>query len=130
HDGDPNLQVETVERSEAVEIGCVVAGVEGAPEVPFAKKLPDGGSLVNDERRQHLEHLAPEAGDEALFFRAQLDVLERRASGLFVLCAAVVERCSQPLVLRRGPTRLGEELLQAPAPLGRLAVELQSVVAD
>ena len=48
-----------------VEVGRVVAGVERAAEAALAEQPPDGRSLVRLDRRQELEHLAPEAGDEA-----------------------------------------------------------------
>src|SRR6266571_7336271 len=69
-DSHPDRHVEAVERPEAVEVGRVVAGVERAAQVPFGEQLPHRRPLVHIQPGKHLEHLSPEAGDEALELRS------------------------------------------------------------
>ena len=98
----------------------------------LVEKLPDRRPLVRVERRQHLEHLAAEAGEEALGARPRRDLVELGHRSVLVLAVAIVERDGQALVLDllRRPARVAGERVDPPPPRLRLRIELEPVRAD
>src|SRR5262249_28327275 len=107
-DRDPDPHFEAVERTEGVDVGRVVARVEGPSQARLAEQLRDRGSLVRLDGRTDFEHLPPEARLEAGRACALGDVLEVLERRLLVLGLAVVERDRQALVLD-GPVDPGGE---------------------
>jgi hypothetical protein len=85
---------------------------------------------VRRHRRAQLEHLAAEPGDETLLARPRRHGLEQSERSVLVVRAAVVEADRERLQLDVLPGDGGGELLQPSAPLLRLRLELQAVLAD
>ena len=116
-DRDSHRDLESVERLEAVEVGGVVAGEERAAGCRrCCEQPPDRGSLVRLDRRDDLQHLAPEPRHEARGPRTLGDLLELRARRCFVRQVAVVERRRQPLVLESRPLDRAQEVAQPRRP--------------
>src|SRR5438445_13713061 len=94
--------------------------------------MPHGGSLVRTDRRQHLEHLAPEPGDEAFVGRLRSDRLERSYRRRLIGGVAEVERDGQSFQLgvMRGPRSAAREVVERLPPPLRLRIQLEAVPAD
>ena len=108
-DCDPHGDVELVERSKAVEVGHVVAGVQPALQARLGEQRAHGGSFRRVDRRHHFEHEAAPLRAQPLGERVGGNGFERPARGLSVGCAPVVERRGQRLHLQVGPAgRPGE----------------------
>src|SRR4051794_10193749 len=103
---------EVLDRTERIEVGRVVAGDERAAEACALEQAQDGSSLVRADRRQHLEHLAPEARHEPFLLRAFGDLLQLDDRMPVVLAMTEVECDRQPLQLRlvRRPWRARGEV--------------------
>ena len=128
-DGDLHADLELLDRRERVEVGRVVAGEERAREPGASEQLAHGRPLVRVERRDELEHHAAEARSQALLARALGDQLQLGARAVRIGRRPVVDRERQALVLDRPLDRAGE-LLEPRAPLLRIRVQLEAVVAD
>ena len=76
-DGDAHGELESVEAAECVEVGRVVARVEGAAESarPAAERRP---SLVRVDRRTHLQHAPPPPRPQSLLERTVRDGAQLR----------------------------------------------------
>ena len=123
--------VHVVDRAERVEVGRVVAGNECAVQIGAFEQMAHGGALVRADRRQHLEHLPPEARDETLLRRTRSHLFELAHRSLLVGRVTEVERDRQSLQLRvmRRPRHTRREVANAPAPPLGIGIQLEAVRA-
>ena len=138
---------ERVQGVEGVEVGGVVAAVEGRPHAAALDQVAHRPALVERHRRANLQHLAAPVRGQAGRLRLLGDALEARERGVLVRHAAPVERRDRSLVLdahaqlaqlRR--VALGHEALDPPLParegrdqprpLGARVEQLGAVGAD
>ena len=138
---------EPVERPEGIEIGAIVAGVEGRRRVRPEQQGFGRGTLVDADRRSQLQDLAAAMGDQLAALGGPGDVLGQAFGRELVRGAAPVQGDDRTLVLepQPGPFQLGRierageypgrprqsAQLRRGARLGRVRQQqLEAVVAD
>jgi hypothetical protein len=119
-----------LQSGERVEVGRVVPCVEPSLEAALSEQVRDRGALVRPHRRPQLEHLAPEARDQAFAPGARGDRAQHRERGLLVVRTAVVEADGERLPFDVVPVHAGSEGLEPVAPRQSLRLELEAVLAD
>ncbi len=127
---DPHGDVELVERSKAVEVGHVVAGVQPALQARLGEERTHGGSFRRVDRRHHFENEAAPLRAQPLGERVGGNGFERPARGLSVGCPPVVERRRQRLHLQVGPAGRPGERVEALGERERLRLQLEPVLSD
>jgi hypothetical protein len=114
---------------ERVQVGRIVARVEGSSRAGFRQKRRDRRPLVGVRWRTDLEHLAPPTGDEPLHPRPCCDGLQVRARGRLIGGFAEVVRERKALVLDVAPDRVPEGGHPRREPVSS-GDELEAVVPD